>query len=88
MTRPEALALLKGLGELNVDGLDDIFTAFGFTSSTPSDDTEVYTHPLFPCGRYTARDDGHLVTYTQRLIVSGMVHCVQVHEATLQENEP
>lgn len=82
MTREEALALLQRRQEdISYDTLDEVFIVFGFTSDSPSFDTEVYYHPAFPCGRFTARDDGlHVLTDLQRGVVLGMLECVMLNE--------
>lgn len=81
MTRGEAWQRLTGAAELDYDALDQIFGAFGFLSDSPTFETQVYYHPSFRCGAFTARDDGlHTVTPGQRSFVRGMLRCVEFHE--------
>lgn len=78
MTREEAMERLNSPDPLGYDELDSIFEAFGFESSTPSWETEVYSHPQWPhCGAFTARDDGvHVLTPLQRGLARSMIECV------------
>ena len=81
MTRQEGLLLLRGGSEVSYDALDGVFAAFGFRSASPSFETEVYYHPQFKCGKYTARDDGfHVLTEEQKGVVLQMLNCVVQHE--------
>ena len=82
MTRSEALGLLNGAKPCSFMDLDSVFRAFGFVSSTPSFETEVYYHLVYSCGAFTARDDGHhTLTDHQRRIVAAMIDCVVFNEA-------
>lgn len=81
MTREEAVKLLRGYTPVSYSQLDEIFRAFGFTSESPSFETEVYYHKSFQCGIFTARDDGlHHLTEQQKGVVLGMLQCVALNE--------
>lgn len=82
MTKAESLRVLKGLGDLDFEGLDGALRAFGFLAHSPDFETEVYYHPVYKsCGLLTAREyTGHIVTPRQREIALAMVACVQFHE--------
>jgi hypothetical protein len=82
MNRDEAVRTLQTEDVLDYLTLDGIFQAFGFVSTSPSWDTDVYYHPRYPtCGGFTARDDGlHGLTPRQRALVAAMISCVQWSE--------
>ena len=81
MNRAEAWRRVDGSEDLDFETLDEIFRAFGFLVESPNFETEVYYHPAFRCGAYTARDDGlHLVTPGQRSLVRRMLRCVEAFE--------
>jgi len=81
VSRAEARARLDSSAELDYYALDEIFGAFGFVSDSPSFETQVYYHPSFRCGAFTARDDGlHVVTHGQRSLVREMLRCVEINE--------
>lgn len=84
MKREAALALLHGGGPVSFLLLDDLFRAFGFDSASPDFETEVYYHPKYRCGKFTARDDGlHLLTDTQKSVVLAMVLLAAEFEASV-----
>jgi hypothetical protein len=82
MTRQEARECIRRPGGIDLDTVDEVFAAFGFVSSSPTFETEVYYHPRYRrCGAFTARDDGiHILTDQQRFLVARMISCVLMHE--------
>jgi hypothetical protein len=90
VTREEAWALLEGYADVSYDLVDEVFRAFGFRSRTPSWDTEVYFHPLYPdCGMFTARDDGfHVLTPEQRGRVKWMVARAKLQDDLNSQRKP
>jgi hypothetical protein len=89
MTRDDALKLLDSEVDISYMVLDDIFRAFGFSSTSPDFETEAYRHDRYPCGIFTARDTGYRVlSPTQRIVVQQMVTCVLDAEARARDQPP
>jgi hypothetical protein len=81
VTADEALKRLTDPADITFEELDSLFRAFGFLSHSPTFETEVYYHPRFRCGMFTARDDGlHLLSPQQRTMVVSMVQYVRFCE--------
>lgn len=82
MTRVEARALLNGGAEVDLDALDDVFSAFGFDSEFRVPDTMLFYHAAYiDCGIYTARDQpGRVLSPGQRRLVLSMLDCVEASE--------
>lgn len=80
LSEAKALELLVGAPSLTYDEVDDIFQAFRFSSVVAIDGKVWYWHDDFPqCGRFPSPTDSDLTYLTgeQRVLIDGMIRCVQ-----------